>query len=142
MKKRALSLAAMDGRLMIPANSVRLSPLTQIVNEFPKFQQKAWITLFRPFHLDHFLAVNTISLFTNHENSQNFQPDQPLGRAEVGFFTLSTLQSANQKKSAGARRKKSTKKRARKKRKRRERKKKKREFSFSSLCCITTETRF
>ncbi len=86
MKKPALTLAAMEGRLMIPANSVGLSSLTQIVYEFTNFQQKAWITLFQPFHLDHFLAVNTIPLFTNHENSQNFQPDQPLGRAEVGFF--------------------------------------------------------
>jgi hypothetical protein len=40
MKKPALSLAAMEGRLMIPANSVILSSLPKIVFEFHKFQAK------------------------------------------------------------------------------------------------------
>jgi hypothetical protein len=40
MKKPALSLATMEGRLMIPANSVRLSLLPKIVHEFHKFPAK------------------------------------------------------------------------------------------------------
>jgi hypothetical protein len=40
MKKAALSLAAMEGRLVIPANSVRLSLLPKIVYEFHKFPEK------------------------------------------------------------------------------------------------------
>jgi hypothetical protein len=45
MKKAALSLAATEGRLMIPANSVRLSSLPKIVYEFHKFPaKKSWIT--------------------------------------------------------------------------------------------------
>jgi hypothetical protein len=39
MKKPALSLAAMKGRLISPANSVRLSSLLQIVYEFHKAQE-------------------------------------------------------------------------------------------------------
>jgi hypothetical protein len=56
MEKPALSLAAMEGRLMIPANSVRLSSLPQIVDEFYKFLGKEPGLLF----LDLFLAVNNI----------------------------------------------------------------------------------
>jgi hypothetical protein len=45
MKKAALSLAAMEGTLVIPANSVRLSSLLKIVYEFHKFPAKnSWIT--------------------------------------------------------------------------------------------------
>jgi hypothetical protein len=57
MKKAALSLAAMEGRLVIPANSVRLSSLPKIVYEFHKFPAKNPGLL----DLDHFLTVNTAS---------------------------------------------------------------------------------
>jgi hypothetical protein len=40
MKQPALSLAAMEGRLMIPANSVRLSLLPKIVYESHKVPAK------------------------------------------------------------------------------------------------------
>jgi hypothetical protein len=40
MKKAALSLAAVEGRLVIPANSVRISLLPKIVYEFHKFPAK------------------------------------------------------------------------------------------------------
>ncbi len=55
MKKAALSLAAMEGRLVIPANSVRLSSLPKIVYEFHKFPGLL--------DLDHFLIVNTASAY-------------------------------------------------------------------------------
>jgi hypothetical protein len=51
MKKAALSLAAMEGRLVIPANSVRLSLLPKIVYEFHKFPAKNPGLL----DLDHFI---------------------------------------------------------------------------------------
>ncbi len=57
MKKAALSLAAMEGRLVIPANSVRLSSLPKIVYEFHKFPANNPGLL----DLDHFLTVNTAS---------------------------------------------------------------------------------
>jgi hypothetical protein len=57
MKKAALSLAAMEGRLVIPANSLRLSSLLKIVYEFHKFPAKTPGLL----DLDHFLTVNTAS---------------------------------------------------------------------------------
>jgi hypothetical protein len=53
MKKPALSLAAMEGRLMIPANSVRLSSLPKIVYEFYKFPAKNPGLL----DLDHFTSI-------------------------------------------------------------------------------------
>jgi hypothetical protein len=53
MKKAALSLAAMEGRLMIPANSVRLSSLPKIVYEFHKFQAKNPGLL----DLSHFISI-------------------------------------------------------------------------------------
>jgi hypothetical protein len=55
MKKAALSLAAMEGRLVIPANSVRLSSLPKIVCDFHKFPAKNPGLL----DLDHFLTMNT-----------------------------------------------------------------------------------
>jgi hypothetical protein len=57
MKKAALSLAAIEGRLVIPANSVRLSSLPKIVYEFHKFPAKYPGLL----DLDNFLTVNTAS---------------------------------------------------------------------------------
>jgi hypothetical protein len=59
MKKHSLSLAALEGRLMTPANGVRLSSLPKIVYEFHKFPAKNPGLL----HLDHFLTVNTASGF-------------------------------------------------------------------------------
>ncbi len=53
MKKPALSLATMEGRLMIPANSVRLSLLPKIVYEFHKFPAKTPGLL----ALDHFISI-------------------------------------------------------------------------------------
>jgi hypothetical protein len=53
MKKAALSSAAMEGRLVIPANSVRLSSLQKIVYEFHKFPAKNPGLL----DLDHFISV-------------------------------------------------------------------------------------
>jgi hypothetical protein len=53
MKKAALSLAAMEGRLMIPANSVRLSSLPKIVYEFHKFPARNLGLL----DLDHFISI-------------------------------------------------------------------------------------
>jgi hypothetical protein len=53
MKKAALSLAAMEGRLVIPANSVRLSSLPKIVYEFHKFPAKNPGLL----DLDHFILI-------------------------------------------------------------------------------------
>jgi hypothetical protein len=53
MKKAALSLAAMEGRPVIPANSVRLSSLPKIVYEFHKFPTKNPGLL----DLDHFISI-------------------------------------------------------------------------------------
>jgi hypothetical protein len=53
MKKAALSLAAMEGRLVIPANRVRLSSLPKIVYEFHKFPAKNPGSL----DLDHFISI-------------------------------------------------------------------------------------
>jgi hypothetical protein len=53
MKKAALSLAAMEGRLVIPANSVRLSSLPKIVYEFQKCPAKNPGLL----DLDHFILI-------------------------------------------------------------------------------------
>jgi hypothetical protein len=53
MKKPALSLAAMEGRLMIPANSVRVSSLPKIVYEFHKFPAKNHGSL----DLDYFISI-------------------------------------------------------------------------------------
>jgi hypothetical protein len=53
MKKPALSLATMEGRLIIPANSVRLSLLPKIVYEFHKFSAKTPGLL----ALDHFISI-------------------------------------------------------------------------------------
>jgi hypothetical protein len=53
MKKAALSLAVMEGRLVIPANSVRLSSLQKIVYEFHKFPAKNPELL----DLDHFISI-------------------------------------------------------------------------------------
>jgi hypothetical protein len=55
MKKAALSLAAMEGKLMIPANSVRLSSLPKIVYEFHKCPAK------NPGLLDHDHFISFIS---------------------------------------------------------------------------------
>jgi hypothetical protein len=57
MKKPAVSLAAMEGRLLNSANSVGLSSLPQIVYEFRKFPAKNPGLLY----LDHFIW--TISSF-------------------------------------------------------------------------------
>jgi hypothetical protein len=51
--KPALSLAAVEGRLMIPANSVRLSSLPKIVYEFHKFPVKNPGLL----DLDYFISI-------------------------------------------------------------------------------------
>jgi hypothetical protein len=53
MKKPAILLVAMEGRLMIPANSVKLSSLPKIVYEFHKFPAKNPGLL----DLDHFISV-------------------------------------------------------------------------------------
>jgi hypothetical protein len=53
MKKPALSLAAMEGRLMIPANSVRQTLLPKIIHEFHKFPAKNPGLL----DLDHFISI-------------------------------------------------------------------------------------
>jgi hypothetical protein len=53
MKKAALSLAGMEGRLVIQANSVRLSSLPKIVYEFHKFSAKNPGLL----DLDHFISI-------------------------------------------------------------------------------------
>jgi hypothetical protein len=53
MKKPALSLAAMEGKLMIPANSVRLSSWPKIVYEFHKFPAKNPGLL----DLDYFISI-------------------------------------------------------------------------------------
>jgi hypothetical protein len=53
MKKTALSLAAMEGRLVIPANSVRLSSLPKNVYEFHTFPAKNPGLL----DLDHFISI-------------------------------------------------------------------------------------
>jgi hypothetical protein len=67
MKKAVLSLAAMEGRVVIPANSVRRSSLPKIVYEFHKFPAKNPGLL----DIDHFITVNTASGIMQQKDLDN-----------------------------------------------------------------------
>ncbi len=52
------------GQALIPANSVRLSSFAENCLWIPQISsKKSWITWSRSFHLDHFLTVNTASVY-------------------------------------------------------------------------------